>query len=72
MGILIVIIQFSGIALIIGFVLALVNWSFGTHLGIKGAEVPGDPAAAVLFLVIGAILVVTGRVLDRKFGSTDA
>jgi hypothetical protein len=68
MSIVIVIIQVSGVAMIIGFVLALLNWGFGWHLGLKGAEVPGDPAAAVFFLVVGLILSALGRFLDKRFG----
>ncbi|MBK8147668.1 MAG: hypothetical protein IPK58_05500 [Acidobacteria bacterium] len=69
MNIVIVIIQVCGIAFIIGFVLALLNWGFGLHLGIKGAEVPGDPVAGLFFLVLGIVFTILGKFLDKKFGS---
>jgi hypothetical protein len=70
MNIVIIIIQISGIALIIGSVLAFVNWGFGLHLGLNGAEVPADPAAGSLFLFLGIVFTLLGRFLDKKFGTT--
>ncbi len=70
MNIVIVIIQVSGIAFVIAFFLALLNWGFGFHLGIKGAEVPAEPEAAVLFLGLGIVFILLGKFLDKKFGSS--
>ncbi len=67
MGLVIILIQMCGYAFIVGFVLALLNYQFGWHLGIYDAEVPADPAAAVVFLVLGIIMTILGRFLDKKF-----
>lgn len=67
MGLVIVIIQACGFAFILGFVLSLLNYQFGWHLGIHDAEVPADPAAAVVFLVLGIVMTLLGRFLDKKF-----
>jgi hypothetical protein len=45
--------QLVGFFLVLAFFFSLGNYFFGWHLGMKGQEVPGDPRAAVLFLVIG-------------------
>lgn len=68
MGIVITIIHVCGIAFIIAFFLALLNWAFGLHLGLKGAEVPADPAAGAVFLVLGLVCLGVGKLLDKKFG----
>lgn len=67
MGLVIIIIQMCGYAFILGFVLALLNYQFGWHLGIHDAEVPADPAAAVVFLALGIVMTLLGRFLDKKF-----
>lgn len=67
MGLVIIIIQMCGYAFIIGFVLSLLNYQFGWHLGIHDAEVPADPAAAVVFLALGIVMALLGRFLDKKF-----
>lgn len=45
--------QLVGVCLVLAFFFSLANYFFGWHLGMKGAEVPGDPRAAFLFLGIG-------------------
>lgn len=35
-------------------VLAFVNFAFGTNIGFKGADIPGDPAIGILSFVIAA------------------
>ncbi|HNQ14701.1 MAG TPA: hypothetical protein PKM58_04005 [Pyrinomonadaceae bacterium] len=69
MGLVIIIIQMCGYAFILGFVLSLLNYQFGWHLGIHDAEVPADPAAAVVFLALGIVLTIVGRFLDKKFSA---
>lgn len=67
MKILIVIVQVCGLAFVVGFVFALLNYFFGLKLGIKGAAVPADPAAGVVFLVLGVVCILAGRFLGKKF-----
>lgn len=45
--------QIVGFFLVLAFFFSLANYLFGWHLGMKGQEVPADPRAAVMFLVIG-------------------
>jgi tellurite resistance protein TehA-like permease len=45
--------QLVGFFLVLAFFFSLANYFFGWHLGMKGAEVPADPRAAALFLMIG-------------------
>ena len=66
--------QLVGFLLALAFFFSLGNYFFGWHLGLKGQEVPGDPRAAVLFLVIaavcGAIAYFLGRKTKEKQGKT--
>jgi hypothetical protein len=52
-NIIILICQLIGAFLVLAFFFSLANYFFGWHLGMKGQEVPGDPRAAVVFLLVG-------------------
>jgi hypothetical protein len=58
--------QVVGFFLVLAFFFSLANYFFGWHLGMKGQEVPGDPRAAVLFLVIGLGSGLGAYVLGRS------
>lgn len=63
---LILCLQLGFFAFALGAVLAIVNYLTGWHLGIKGAEVPADPIAAVIFLIIAGICGGLSHLLTRK------
>lgn len=50
----------------LGSVLAIVNWLTGWHISIKGAEVPGDPGGAIVFLVIAGLCFGGLKLLTRS------
>jgi tellurite resistance protein TehA-like permease len=60
--------QIVGLFLILAFFFSLANYLFGLHLGMKGAEVPADPRAAVSFLVIGLASGAIAYFLTRRRG----
>lgn len=62
----VLIIQLCGYAFILAFFLSLLNYFFGWHLGIKGAEVPAEPEFAVIILVLGVVFCGLGHFLDKK------
>lgn len=66
-NLIILIIQLCGYAFILAFFLSLLNYFFGWHLGIKGAEVPSDPGFAIFILILGGIFSALGWFLDKKF-----
>jgi drug/metabolite transporter (DMT)-like permease len=47
--------QLVGFFLVLAFFFSLANYIFGWHLGMKGQEVPADPRAAAMFLLIGLV-----------------
>ncbi|NNE65649.1 MAG: hypothetical protein HKN33_03710, partial [Pyrinomonadaceae bacterium] len=49
-------------------IISVVNMLTGWGLGYKGSEVPGDPAFAVVFLVLGLIVAPIGILLSKRFG----
>ena len=50
----------------LGAIFAVINFITGWHLGFKGAEVPGVPAAIVAFLGLTVLCVGVERLLARK------
>ena len=62
----ILIIQLTGFAFIIAFVLSLLNYFFDWRLGLYDAEVPGEPDFAVIILILGLILSGLGYYLNKK------
>jgi len=58
--------QLVGVVLVVAFFFSLANYFFGWHLGLKGSDVPGDPRAAVSFLVIGLASGAIGYFLGRR------
>lgn len=50
----------------LGGIFAVINFFTGWHLGFKGAEVPGVPAAIVAFLGLTAVCLGLERLLARK------
>ena len=58
--------QLVGVFLVLAFFFSLANYLFGWHLGLKGQEVPGDPRAAVLFLVVGLVFGGGAYLLGRS------
>jgi hydrogenase/urease accessory protein HupE len=50
----------------LGAIFAIINFFTGWHLGFKGAEVPGVPAAIIAFLVLTGLCVGVERLLARK------
>jgi hypothetical protein len=50
----------------LGALFAVINFFTGWHLGFKGAEVPGVPAAIAAFLVLTVVCVGLERLLERK------
>lgn len=65
-NILILICQLVGVFLILAFFFSLGNYFFGWHLGMKGQEVPADPRAAVMFLLIGLASGAIAYFLGRR------
>ena len=63
---LILIIQLTGFAFIMAFVLSFLNYIFDWRLGVYDAEVPGEPAFAVIILILGLILSGLGYYLNKK------
>ena len=64
-NIVILICQLVGFFLVLAFFFSLGNYFFGWHLGMKGSEVPGDPRAAAVFLVVGLAAGAGGYLLGR-------
>ena len=58
--------QLIGFFLVLAFFFSLANYFFGWHLGMKGQEVPGDPRAAGVFLVVGIIFGGGAYLLGRS------
>jgi hypothetical protein len=58
--------QLVGFFLVLAFFFSLANYFFGWHLGMKGAEVPGDPRAAVVFLLVGLTSGAGAYLLSRS------
>jgi hypothetical protein len=56
---------------VLAFVLALLNFVFGLHLGIKGTKVPGDPVSAIAFLVVAGICGGIGVMVNRRAITSD-
>jgi len=50
----------------LGSIFAVINYLTGWHLGFKGAEVPGVPAAIVAFLVLTGVCLGLERLLNRR------
>jgi hypothetical protein len=50
----------------LGAIFAIINFFTGWHLGFKGAEVPGVPAAIAAFLGLTALCLGLERLLNRK------
>jgi hydrogenase/urease accessory protein HupE len=50
----------------LGSVFSIINYLTGWHLGFKGAEVPGVPAAIISFLLLTGICVGLERLLSSK------
>lgn len=63
------IIQLCGFAFVFVSIISVVNMLTGWELGYKGTEVPDDPAFAVAFLVLGAIVAPVGLLLSKKFSN---
>ncbi len=55
-----------GICMLLAFFFSFANYLFGWHLSVKGAEVPGDPLAAVVFLGIGVLCLAISYLVNRK------
>jgi len=49
----------------LGAIFAIINFLTGWHLGFKGADVPGVPAAIIAFLVLTGICFGLERVINR-------
>ena len=64
----ILIIQLCGFAFIFVSILSVVNMLTGWSIGYKGAEVPGEPAFAIVFLVMGLVVTPIGMFLDKRVG----
>jgi len=58
--------QLVGFFLVLAFFFSLGNYFFGWHLGMKGQEVPGDPRAAIVFLVVGLVSIGAAYLLTRN------
>jgi hypothetical protein len=65
-NIIVLIFQLVGVVLVLAFFFSLANYCFGWHLGLEGAEVPGDPLSAVCFLAIGLASGAVGYFLARR------
>jgi hypothetical protein len=52
--------------MVIAFFCSLANYFFGWHLSLKGAEVPDDPRAALVFLGIGVLCLAVSYLISRK------
>lgn len=65
-NIVLVIVNLACVGFVLAFVLALLNYSLGLHLGIKGTKVPGDPVAAIAFLVVAGVCGGIGVFLNRR------
>jgi hypothetical protein len=64
----ILIIQLCGYAFILVSILSVVNMLTGWNIGYQGAEVPGDPAFAIVFFVMGLVVTPVGMFLDKRTG----
>ena len=65
-NVVLVVLNLACMGFVLVFVLALLNFLFGLHLGIKGTKVPGDPVAAVAFLVVAGICGSVGVMINRR------
>lgn len=65
----ILIIQLCGFAFIFVSLISVLNMFTGWELGYQGSEVPGDPAFAIAFLVLGLIVAPVGWFLNKRFGN---
>jgi hypothetical protein len=65
-NVVLVVLNLACMGFVLVFILALLNFLFGLHLGIKGTKVPGDPVAAIAFLVIAGICGGIGVLVNRR------
>ena len=65
-NVVLVVLNLACMGFVLVFVLALLNFLFGLHLGIKGTKVPGDPVAALAFLLVAVICGVIGVMVNRR------
>lgn len=65
-NVVLVVLNLACMGFVLVFVLALLNFLFGLHLGIKGTKVPGDPVAAAAFLVVAVICGSVGVMVNRR------
>ncbi len=62
----ILIIQLLGYAFLIASPISALNYYFKWHIGIYGAEVPGEPGFAIVILILGLIVSGVGYFLDKR------
>ncbi len=62
----ILVIQLAGFAFVFVSIVSIVNMLTGWHLGYKGSEVPAEPEFAIVFFVLGLIVIPLGWFLNRK------
>jgi hypothetical protein len=65
-NILFLICNLAAIAFVFAFLFAVANLVFGLHLGFRGAKIPGDPLAAVAFLVVAGVFGSVTYFLNKK------
>ena len=58
--------QLVGLFLVLAFFCSLANHFFGWHFGMEGQDVPDDPRAAVIFLIVGLVSVGCAYLLMRS------
>lgn len=63
---LLVVLNLASVAFVVVFLLAMANYLFGSKLSIKGAIIPGDPVAAIAFLVIAVMCGGIGVLVNRR------
>jgi hypothetical protein len=71
-NVVLVVLNLACMGFVLVFVLALLNFLFGLHLGIKGTKVPGDPGAAIAFLVVAVICGGMGVLVNRRAMNSEA
>lgn len=65
-NVLLVVLNLASVAFVAVFLLAMANFLFGSKLSIKGAVIPGDPVAAIAFLVIAVTCGGIGGLVNRR------
>jgi len=58
--------QLVGLFLVLAFFGSLANHFGGWHFGMEGEEIPDDPRAAVIFLIVGLVSVGCAYLLMRS------